>query len=370
MYRTINVSIYRDAEFRKLTERSQHLFLYLITNSLTHFCGIYYIPFIMMSHETHIPIEYIPDLIIELRESKFLLYDNDNEIIFILNMLKHQAREGGQPAALRRSVETKLLELKDSWLVAKFIERYQDLINSWPSEVSHRSSKKYLEKQPLNNPCSTVEQPLNNPLTTDTDTDTAPDLKKDLSLVSSSLKDKKVCIENVESQNLVLSEPKIEKLKVWGSDPLDLVDLWNERRPESIQALNPRFVKEQRLKQINKALKDFPNKEDWEQIFDEYHHSKFLRGEEGAEGHGVKNFDWLLQRGKADLVENYLKVQNGKYRDREVSHMFTKKTQESVLGVQSWAQKRIRAAEFSLNGNEPKKLPAMSIINLTQGATQ
>jgi hypothetical protein len=103
-----------------------------------------------------------------------------------------------------------------------------------------------------------------------------------------------------------------------GDEPLTpsgLILLYNELTPTK----HPKVKKDShgRLAKAKQYLQQWPEREFWEKVFGSVRHSAFLRGEKNSLGHEkfIGDFDWFLQRGKRDGVENCLKVYEGKYRD-------------------------------------------------------
>ena len=102
--------------------------------------------------------------------------------------------------------------------------------------------------------------------------------------------------------------------EVWPSAAA-LLKLYNEKTPDELPAAET--LSPSRVKKSNEALKIFPKQEYWEEVFGQFHRSRFLRGL-AKNGNGHENFradyDWLLSKGK-DGVENFVKIREGKYRD-------------------------------------------------------
>ncbi len=110
-------------------------------------------------------------------------------------------------------------------------------------------------------------------------------------------------------------ERAIEAENGWPSATA-LIRLYNEATPDSCPAVDK--ITDSRIAKANEYLKQFPDKEFWVEVFQEYHRSKFLSClVPPKEGHTAwkPNLDWLLSKGKADQVENCVKVFEGKYRD-------------------------------------------------------
>lgn len=97
--------------------------------------------------------------------------------------------------------------------------------------------------------------------------------------------------------------------------PTGLILLYNELTPQK----HPKVKKESqgRLAKAKQYLQQWPEREFWEKVFGAVNYSAFLRGEKNTLGHDkfIGDFDWFLQKGKRDGVENCLKAYEGKYHD-------------------------------------------------------
>jgi hypothetical protein len=102
-------------------------------------------------------------------------------------------------------------------------------------------------------------------------------------------------------------------------DPYSLMALYQVRKPETWAAIQ--LVSEARLAKCRQYLAQFPSRDLWEAIFAQLHQSAFLLGEGPHDlGDGLRNLDWLLQKGQKDGLENCLKVAEGRYRQRRNGH--------------------------------------------------
>lgn len=101
----------------------------------------------------------------------------------------------------------------------------------------------------------------------------------------------------------------------WGT-PEALIALYNENAPDEWPSVE--VVSDARRKKARQHLKQFPEREWWEQLFKEARLSPLLRGRVKSREHPnfQPDFDWLLSKGKNDGVENCVKVYEGKYRPR------------------------------------------------------
>ena len=113
------------------------------------------------------------------------------------------------------------------------------------------------------------------------------------------------------------AEKKQPELPVAGKlSATALIERYNSETPDSCPSVDK--ITPARIKKAEQYLKIFPDESFWTDVFKEYHKSKFLSCMLPAkEGHvGFKpDFDWLLSKGKADQIENVVKVYEGKYRN-------------------------------------------------------
>ena len=114
----------------------------------------------------------------------------------------------------------------------------------------------------------------------------------------------------------VVSTPEQKHAKAepeWGT-PEALVAIYHEltKAPRVTLPLSPA-----RTTKVKDYLKKFPDREFWVGAFTEISRSTFLSGRRRDPGHEhfKVDFDWLLTKGKADQIENIMKVYEGKYRD-------------------------------------------------------
>ena len=119
--------------------------------------------------------------------------------------------------------------------------------------------------------------------------------------------------EIIEKEKPVPLKKEMEE-PLWPS-PEALVSLYNTLSPDDHPKVE-RFTSGRRTK-AKRYLQEFPERAFWEKVFAELHLSPFLRGQTSSPGHKAKKFgfDWLLQKGEKDGVENCAKVYEGKYLD-------------------------------------------------------
>jgi hypothetical protein len=80
-------------KIRRLGRDCQVLALYLISGPGAHALGLYYLPRPTMAHETGMTLEEVRDGIAKLCEIEFCAYDEESEVVFVLNMARFQIGE-------------------------------------------------------------------------------------------------------------------------------------------------------------------------------------------------------------------------------------------------------------------------------------
>ena len=120
MYRTIDASFWTDPDIRALSGPERYLFLYFVTNPHAHVSGIYYLPQVMIEHETGLKGKALQRGIDTLSKGYLAWYDPKNEVVFVRSMFRYQGR--GQKHD--RAAAIQLGNLHKSPLVNKFLEFY------------------------------------------------------------------------------------------------------------------------------------------------------------------------------------------------------------------------------------------------------
>jgi len=127
MFRTIQSQFWRDPKVRALSVDAKLLFLYLVTNDHSHISGIYYIPVTLIQHETTLSSKALREAFDSLTEASLVAYDTQTEVVWVINMLRHQTSYCGMNGKIIRSVTNQLKTLHDSELIDCFVMFYSDL---------------------------------------------------------------------------------------------------------------------------------------------------------------------------------------------------------------------------------------------------
>ncbi len=123
MYRTIDASFWTDPDIRALSGTERYLFLYLVTNPHAHVSGMYYLPKVMIEHETGLKGKALERGIDTLSKGYLAWHDPKNEVIFVRSMFRYQGRgEKNNQAAAKQ-----LKNLHKSPLINKFLKYYPEI---------------------------------------------------------------------------------------------------------------------------------------------------------------------------------------------------------------------------------------------------
>lgn len=103
----------------------------------------------------------------------------------------------------------------------------------------------------------------------------------------------------------------------WGT-PEALMALYNTTIPEHHPAI--KVISPARRKKALEYLGQFPERYFWLDAFSAVAGSLLLQGKRPSPGHEhfIANFDWFLQRGRNDGVENCVKAAEGRYQDTAI----------------------------------------------------
>jgi hypothetical protein len=166
MYRTIDSAFWTDAKIKKLNIQARYLLLYLITNPHAHVGGIYYIPRVLILHETGLKDRVLDTLYDTLSGAGLARFDTKNEVIWVVNMAKYQMR--GEKT--ERATAGLLKSLHKSPLVKEFLKKYPSVtkwcgdtlsytLSDTLSEVGTQEQEQEKEQEQNNNPSPNEEQP-------------------------------------------------------------------------------------------------------------------------------------------------------------------------------------------------------------------
>ena len=123
MYRTLETALWTDPKVRQVPPMAKLLFIYLITNNHAHVSGIYYLPDLLITHETG--IKGIDTLSDTLSIHKLVEHDHTTEVFWVINMLRYQ----GAGEKVYRGVLQHLHGLHDSPLIPQYLNYYKEFLD-------------------------------------------------------------------------------------------------------------------------------------------------------------------------------------------------------------------------------------------------
>ena len=123
MYRTLETALWTDPKVRQVPPMAKLLFVYLITNNHAHVSGIYYLPDLLITHETG--IKGIDTLSDTLSIHKLVRRDKNTEVYWVINMLRYQ----GAGEKVYRGVLQHLHGLHDSPLIPAYLNYYKEFLD-------------------------------------------------------------------------------------------------------------------------------------------------------------------------------------------------------------------------------------------------
>lgn len=299
MYRSIDAKFWTDPKIRGLSPAHKLLFLYCITNSHSHVSGIYYMPKVLMQHETGLSSTEVERGIDTLSRDYLCLYDSTTEVLWVRHMLRYQHH--GEK--IRLAVASQLESLHKCPLIKAFLTEYADIKIPYRYHIDTRAPD------------------------IGTGTGTELGIGKDLlsanadSVQPSQVEDviKEGSADETVAQEALVSMPEAPPSPVW-PDPDAFYALYDTIAPPG----HPRWqiFDGNRRRRVQQYLKLYPESCFWKQVFEEMARSPFLCGQvtSGDRPPKKRGLDWLLSKGQ-DGRENCVKTYEGEYRHTFVSHI-------------------------------------------------
>ena len=146
MYRTVETTIWTDPKVKALGAYPKFVFVYLLTNPHSHLCGLYYLPKMLIEHETGVSAEEIEEAFKRFHEVELAHYDEEQAVVWVVNMFEYQRQARGDKNM--RSAGKHLMTMHETPLIADFLERYREMDNYIPAELG-QTVKKVREKRKL-----------------------------------------------------------------------------------------------------------------------------------------------------------------------------------------------------------------------------
>jgi hypothetical protein len=130
-------------QIRSLGLEARVVATYLVTCGSSNMIGLYYLPVMLISHETGVPFEGASKALRSLSEAGFAHYDEANEVVFVPRMARQQIAEKLSASDRQQhGVVAILREYRKSKFVADFVALYgesyhlpEGLVDEAPSKA-------------------------------------------------------------------------------------------------------------------------------------------------------------------------------------------------------------------------------------------
>lgn len=124
-------------ELRQAGPESQLVALYLLTSPHANMIGLYYMPLAFLSHETGLTIEGAKKGLNSAIKAGFCKYDEQSEMVWIIEMATHQIGEALKPGDKRcAGVQNEYNKVSDNLFLSEFYEKYSKQFNMTSSRIS------------------------------------------------------------------------------------------------------------------------------------------------------------------------------------------------------------------------------------------
>lgn len=143
MYRMILTSTWFDKKVKALKSDGKLAFVYLLTNDHTHVGGIYHLARQTMTAELGMTRRRLDRVCDTLSGVGLVKFDDENDLVWVVNMAKYQAR--GEKMA--RAIEAHLPTLHNSWLIREFCKKYKRIRYTPSDTLSDTSSEVGAQEQ-------------------------------------------------------------------------------------------------------------------------------------------------------------------------------------------------------------------------------
>lgn len=95
-YGKVSVKFWSSGSGKRLRghPRAQVVALYLLSGSSSTMTGLYYVPLVLMAHETGMTLDEVRDALVVIKEMGFASYDEDRELAWVHNAAEFEFGEG------------------------------------------------------------------------------------------------------------------------------------------------------------------------------------------------------------------------------------------------------------------------------------
>jgi hypothetical protein len=129
--------------------------LYLMTSPHANMIGIYHCPIMYIAYETGLTLEGASKGLQSLIESGFCHFDSENDMVFVVNMARHQVGDELNPKDNRhKAVLKELSKVSSNYLLCEFSKTYNDCFHLGMNQLDCKESK------PLASPLQAPSKPV------------------------------------------------------------------------------------------------------------------------------------------------------------------------------------------------------------------
>lgn len=268
-YARIEEGFWTDPKIKSLPLEGKMVAAWLFTNPHRHFSGLYYLPIVLIPHEIGVSVGVSEKILNVLEEQGFIKYSHEFSVVWVINMLRHQAGCNGAgklSSQQIKGIENHLSTLHGCPLIEEFTVRYKGLGVKYGGKI-------------------------------DTPIDTPIDIKSQSQSQSKSQ-------SQSQSQEKDLSAKNPPTTPAVRFTVNDLALLWNEKKPPELASVHlPLKRPDKDMGKIKDALKRNPEREWWEQVVVRLQQSPHCRGNNDR---GWKaSFDFMVTRAEVILDGKY-----------------------------------------------------------------
>ncbi|MCT0124124.1 hypothetical protein KUA00_03735 [Proteus mirabilis] len=117
-------------EIREKGHEALIVSMYLLTNPHANMIGMYYLPIIYMAHETGLGLEGASKGLLRCIEAGFCHYDEDAEVVWVIEMAKYQIASSLKPSDNRCiGIQREYDSQPKNQFLSMFYDKYKDAFN-------------------------------------------------------------------------------------------------------------------------------------------------------------------------------------------------------------------------------------------------
>jgi len=147
-YARIEEGFWTDPKIRSLPLEGKMVAAWLFTNPHRHFSGLYYLPIVLIQVEIGLSVGVSEKILNLLEEQGFLKYSKEFQMVWVINMLKHQSGDKSLSSQQVTGIINHLHTLHGCPLINEFVDRYKPLGVKYEGKID----------TPINTPMDTKSQ--------------------------------------------------------------------------------------------------------------------------------------------------------------------------------------------------------------------